>query len=483
MTYRLRIQRFAAYSRLTNRPRSVPISEAPETVSIDRWLQALSLPVQPRRAPEGLFAWNNFTPPTQLTGNAAAARQAYAYWPRGLPASRQQAFFWSGFTPSAAAPFITVPQQWPDQFPGPKFSAAQQQAYASPLSERPETTSVDRWFQQLSQPYLVAKAVTHQQFLAEPVSESPETVSIDRWLQPLAQPYPAVRAVPYQMPWTGPVSTSPETVSEDRWHQPLSLPVLPRRAPEGVFAWSSYTPPPALATPTVPAQWPDVVRPIARAPWFQPHTAPLSERPETTTVDRWYAPFSLPVWSKPGLATWEQAAWWGPASEQPETTSPDRWWQQLSQPYPAKVFAQQQPYTAPISERPETVTVDRWWRDLSRHPGYRPAVITAQHPFGQIPWGAVLTTAITISQVQWRWVPSPLNANDETQMNISEATWHWNPFALTVTTPYQSNISEVTWHWTARAFPGFISNKAIKDTVWPNVLAVVRGVIKSVVVD
>jgi hypothetical protein len=173
--------------------------------------------------------------------------------------------------------------------------------HVQPVSIIPETTSVDRYWRDLSLPVWsklsVSAASIATSGFAAPVRIIPNPALLFAgWYHDLAQPYPAKVALPIQeqLAYVAPVSEKPETVSEDKWHQPLSIPTrtIPRTL-EGQFAFV-YAPAP-VATPTVIQQWPDVVRRVATVPWQQPLAEPLSEAPETTTVDRWYQSFSLPV--------------------------------------------------------------------------------------------------------------------------------------------------------------------------------------------
>jgi hypothetical protein len=507
-------------------PYAGPVSRNKETVTVDRWLQPLDRPYPAqRRVALDFMAWPLPVPtPTGASAVAMTAKQGHVIGRVGLHASRQHGFVLGDIQPVVTSFTTIVLPPWPDVVrPTPRLAEANQIAWTGPISLAPETVSIDKWLQPLAQPYPAVRPVAYQQPSAAPVWPFPETVYVSEWGQPLAQPYPAPRFVAYQQPWTAPlseapetttvdrwwqdlsapypavrglkpphreamvvpVSEAPETVSVDRWLQQLSLPVLPRRSPEGFFAWDNFMLAPNVPQPMVQQQWPDVVRPVARVPWQQPYAAPLSEQPETTTVDRWYQALALPVWPRAGLGAQQQESWAAPLSESPETTTVDRYWQPLSQPYPAKVYAQQQAYAAPVSEQPETTTVDRWYQNLSRHPGYRPSLATALHPFGAVPFGAIQTQSLTIATVQWHWNTQPMQANDETQMNIAEVTWHWNPFALTVTTPYAATISEITWRWVANAMGNsqVAPSKNRFDTCQPNVWGVVQPVVKPVVLD
>jgi len=175
------------------------------------------------------------------------------------------------------------------------------------------------------------------QIITEPVSTKPETVSVDRWLQPLSQPFFA-KFLPVSVAVTtavGPISTSKETTTVDRWYQQLSVPrTVPFNAAfeQNTFTWNSYTPPPSvgwLSSFSLPVG--SKVLQLASGA-----IAPVAEQPETTSLDRWYQNLSAPLYSKAALRSANQQAFFAPVSEASETTTVDRWLQALSEPARAR---------------------------------------------------------------------------------------------------------------------------------------------------
>jgi hypothetical protein len=358
-----------------------------ETVTEDRWHQALAAPVWP---------------------------------PRALAAALQQPHTEPVFTPPP--PAVIAVSGWGQplsrSYPAIRgLHASQQQAYTAPVSEAKETVTVDRWLIGLSTP-LYAKAsvqaASHQAFTA-PVSEAAESVSVDRWLIGLSNPV---------------------------WARPALL-----AAQQGAFWWSGLTPPPPLAS-TISAWGQDLSRPypaarglhvsqqqaVAPEPiseaaeavsidrWLVGLSLPVWARPalltadqtaffaptltiDHTTVDRWHASLSLPAWPKPGLNATEQHVYVAPVSEAPETTTVDRWHAAFSLPvWPKRgLYAAEQQYqTAPLSEARETTTVDRWHQPLSI-PVRR--VATVYPPLPQL----IFTAPVSIGWFQPMSVPVIMN--------------------------------------------------------------------------
>jgi hypothetical protein len=274
-----------------------PLSQAPETVSEDRWHQPLSQPV--RRIPQtavGVSVGPVSTSPETTTVDRW-------YQALGLPV-------WSK----------------------PALPSGLQQSYAAPLSELPETVSIDRWLQQLSLPVWPARGlgVVEQLTSAKPVSISPENVSVDRWLQPLSQPQfskPGFRG-DFAF-WSGFTPVVVQSVSIG-WFAPLSDPTRAVVRPVGL----AVSPVSTSAESTTVDRW---IRPLSEPVRIQPvrtglSVGPVSTSPETTTVDRWYQALGLPVWPPRGLAGFLAPQPVKPISLSAETVSVDRWLQPLSQP-------------------------------------------------------------------------------------------------------------------------------------------------------
>lgn len=330
-----------------------PVLGGPETVSVDRWLQPLSLPVIARRLP-------------------AAAMAA--------------ALTWSTFTPAAAAP-ATIGWLSPLSTPQTVRSVQQQSGAFVP----PPQPAILGWLQPLDTPRLQRPSPASG--ASGPVSISPETTTVDRWQQPLSLPLWSKSPRAWAPFLAEPLSESPETSSLDRWYQPLSLPVrkLARPADSPALFWSGFTPPPPAFTSFGWLPSFEVPRLPQRPQPASGGVGPLSTAPETTTVDRWYQPMSLPVWRRDGVAPyavlsappviadgigWFQClaqpvplsglaaagqlavAWGSFVPTPPGAVSLSAWFVNLSSPYPASLalgVAYQQAYFSYVSLDPGTV--------------------------------------------------------------------------------------------------------------------------------
>jgi hypothetical protein len=296
---------------------TAPLSEAPETTTVDRWHQPLSLPVWSKTGglnTGGLSSWADFTP----------AAPSITEWGNPLSEPTRRVSFtpadtglsWSAYTPSS----VVTPSMagWFEALSQPLFArlpAPAHPASVAPLSEAPETTSVDRWYQALSLPVWARTGGLNTGDAFRWADTTPAASSTQDWQQPLSTP---VRGTPPAalgaVAWAG---FTPDVPSLTRWFAPLSEPV--RRGvytpSEAGTTWSTYTPV-AIVTPSfgwfAPLSLPAIPRPELLAGENPAFASPLSEAPETTTVDRWHADLSLPMWIKTGgLNTGGPALWSG----------------------------------------------------------------------------------------------------------------------------------------------------------------------------
>lgn len=276
------------------------------------------------------------------------------------------------------------------------MSLFQYQALAKPVLGGPETVSVDRWLQPLSQPVWAKrlptggvtappvapvpatigwlaplatpqfrKAVQPASGAAAPVSTSPETTTVDRWQQPLSLPLWSKSPRAWAPFLAEPLSESPETSSPDRWLQPLSLPVRRMAAPADSPAlfWSGFTPPPPAFTSLGWLPSFEVPRLPQRPRPASGGVGPLSTAPETTTVDRWLAPLSLPLWRRDGVAPYAVL------SAPPVIAVGIGWFQGLAQPVPLSGLAAAGQLAVAwgnfVPTPPGAVSLSAWFVNLS----------------------------------------------------------------------------------------------------------------------
>jgi hypothetical protein len=103
------------------------------------------------------------------------------------------------------------------------LAATDQQVYVAPVSEAPETTTVDRWHAAFSLPFWPKSGLyaTEQQYQTAPLSEAPETTTVDRWHHPFSVPVRRVATVYPPLPQL--IFTAPVSIG---WFQPLSNPTV-----------------------------------------------------------------------------------------------------------------------------------------------------------------------------------------------------------------------------------------------------------------
>lgn len=229
-----------------------------ETVSVDRWLRALS---EPR--------WS---------------RRPVAYQ---LPAT-----FWPYPLPNVDAP-VGVYSIYPDRTRRNSLLVAQQQ-YLAFVKAAPfaESVSVDRWLRALSEPPVKARvsiaAAQQQSVIVAPAVD----VSVAGWLRPLSEPRRSPRSSPHLRAVELAPFPVPAAVSVDCWLQALSQP-----AGRGSVRYSQV-----ILAPVVPQfEWfVPLAVPRQRARGGVPYPAfalwPLLEiAPETITLDKWFVEFSRPT--------------------------------------------------------------------------------------------------------------------------------------------------------------------------------------------
>ena len=250
------------------------------------------------------------------------------------------------------------------------------------------------WFRELSIPSVLAKIGIGVAAIASGPSApvyTPPTSSLNiAWQAPLSLPdwqKPGLSAAT-QPAFAAPVYTPPASSLSIPWFDPLSEPV--RKNPPQPASGDNQTFP-APSADSLNISW---YQPLGTPVWArsglaaadQPaYIAPLSEQPETTSVDRWYQPLSLPTWQKPGLGTAAQVAfWWNTFTPSSIVVPSFGWFEPLSTPpgaRPGLAAAGQLAYTGPLSESPEATSVDRWWQNLSLPPAARQGLAASAQQF------------------------------------------------------------------------------------------------------
>lgn len=329
---------------------------AAETVSVDRWLQPLSLPTPPK--PGLHVSRQQFQPYTETQQFPETVTESRWHQPwsepsvktkAGLPAGEQQ------FLASQPNPIISIPWfNWLSEPVRTKLgiaASAQQFLALTEAAPFPESISEDRFHQPWSEPVRqkVGIAATQHPFVAfdpfpfvsfswfNPLSEPSRratnaalqsttaftpfiasTASVDGWGTALSEipPKPKPGLLPAQQQFLALAEAAPfpETVSEDRFHQAWAEPV---RTKPGLLVGQQQ----ALAFVTVVTTTPsvdgwatafaDVPKPKLGLPAGEQQTIAYTEAapfPESISEDRFHQPWSEPVRVKPALPGGEQQA-------------------------------------------------------------------------------------------------------------------------------------------------------------------------------
>lgn len=170
----------------------------------------------------------------------------------------------------------------------------------------------------------------------------PEASSVDKWFQPLSQRLYAKQQLPTSqqsvLAWSNFTPAPIENITEDKWHYAWSEPVRFRRFATNnhpTLAWSSFTPEPsfgwfeALADP--PRRKPSVA--------FQQFSTGDTEVIPESVLAPWFAPWTDPVLQKVGLRVqYQSSVAWSTFTPAGETVTVDKWFIPLSERLYARTF-------------------------------------------------------------------------------------------------------------------------------------------------
>jgi hypothetical protein len=304
-----------------------------------------------------------------------------------------------------------------------------------------DTATDNRWFVPLSEP-------TRRKLNPQPVAWSfvkadpfPETVSIDRWLQQLSEPRRFPRYIPnFQQPFYSYTEAAPfpETVSIDRWQQPLSDPVRrrgleSRHQPHFAAGFSDVA---------VDGRW---YAPLAEPVRIKPALSSASQPylsfvkadpfPETVSADRWHQPLSGPVRSR-ALATGQQPYF---AVGLSDVATDARWFSPLSEPVRRKPLAEFGSFSwsefTPASA--EVITVDKYFDWLAEPVRFRQSLSVVNQPTLSLVKAEPFAEAVSID----RW-QQPLS--DPTRRKLGPP--EFPSLSLSYTVVVAETITVDKWH-------------------------------------
>ncbi len=213
----------------------------------------------------------------------------------------------------------------------------------------PETITLDKWFVELSRPTLPPLPRQAAGEAAPPAFFGPEVTSLDKWFQPFSEPVrvkPPLPIAAYPSTWDDPDAlTQPEATSLDKWYMPLSEPVLPL-PPRQIAGESSPTGFPSFLTgpgPFAIEWWTPLSEPVlprsshaAIVASGENHANEILPTPgiETITLDKWFQPLSEPVRTTPPLSVGAMPSFEMDADSltRPEATTLDKWFIPFSEP-------------------------------------------------------------------------------------------------------------------------------------------------------
>lgn len=360
----------------------------PETTSVDRYY--IQWPDPTRRPPSRVSGFPVesdvlFVPPPAYGWFAPWADQSR---PKSLPRALYPSYFPD---PAPVGGEIITLDKWYQQDGPPVrklgFRAALQLAFTiDPFAlTQPETTSVDRWYQQWLDPTRAKISLPRGDYPStfQTIEPTGTFVPPDRWYQQWPDPTRLKASLPradYPSFILG-IEPTMITVPADRWYQQWLDPTRPK-------AWLARGAMPFLAFVADPggnfvppdrwyAQWPDPTRrKVALAsgalPSYFPDPAPVTE---LVTLDKWYRQPSEPLRLRKGLLTALQMAFTVDpfALTQPETTSVDRWYKQWVDPVrrPAPFIARL-PFGCEVLFTPVVVATSYGWYEQWVDPVRRP---------------------------------------------------------------------------------------------------------------
>ena len=222
------------------------------------------------------------------------------------------------YPPTTISPWALVPlDKWHSPLSEPVRTrrlaeAHQRAATIDPWAlTQPEAVHV-QWFAPLAEPVRVKpqlpRALQSSATIDPQILTQAEAVHT-QWLVPLSEPVRAKLGLPVGshlvavVPATVP---APETVTADMWLRSLSEPVRVKPRLVEAAQQAGTIDPWALTQPeAVNVQWLVSFSEPTRRKWSVPPDAsviaPTTTAAEDVTLDKWYAAYALPVWSRPAL--------------------------------------------------------------------------------------------------------------------------------------------------------------------------------------
>lgn len=203
-----------------------------------------------------------------------------------------------------------------------------------------------------------------------------------------------------------------------------------------------------------------ILYPALQAPPLTP-----AQEPETTSLDRWYRPFSEPILVRAiTAAVIASGCAFVPAAPFPETTTVSRWQQPLSEPArsrpglsaAAQSFAAPDPF--PRAPAVEAITVDKWLVALSEPVRSKVSLAAPNQPFAAYVGAAPFAEATSLD----RWyAPFSEPVRLKQALGIAAQPYLFKPDALP---PAPETITVDKWH---AALSGPVRFRVLPTALYP----------------
>jgi len=367
----------------------------PEVTSLDKWYQPLSEPVRVKK-PLPIAAYPSTWVDADLLTQPEATSLDKWFAPLAEPVPPvpgiEQALISSGnifFTDEKDLDLSAEELSWyknlggigvkkelrlsgPTSFPVPAIAA--------------EDITLDEWYSPLSEPVLIkpraSEFPTHTND-TEGLTQ-PEVTSLDKWYAPLSEPVLVKEPINVS---SGNIFTeedlvAAEEITLDKWYQPFSE-FLNARARSGAELDASgliYQGEPSDFDPTAEFMgWfvslDEPTLPKLRVAEFLPWVVDVEAitQPETTSLDRWYSPFSEPVRTQPishAALVASGLVYVGEPRDEDPTAEQLGWYVTLSEPTLPKLRVAEFPSFVTDDESlgdGENITLDKWYAPFSEY--------------------------------------------------------------------------------------------------------------------
>ena len=359
-----------------------PLSESPENVHVDAWMQQ---PTPPQRkwalqriaaAVVVLAAASGMAPidPNALTKPEAVHVEAWRQ-----PENRAQfgkeyraAVYQDSSGNQRNFAVINHPENetWHAEYPNAVARPFPEAVYASsiffvPVTATAEVVTLDKWFEPASVPVRLPAQIIEEQSLKYALPEV-NIEQVDRWHPVYPDQIVRIPRV-FEAESIEPVFV-PETVTLDKWFEASATPVRIPRTLEAESVEPVSTSPESVSVDKFKADFPDAV---ARGQVQQSTSAafvPIVSTAEVITPDKWHPIYPDQFPPKFSTAAFESASGnqrnFAVINHPENETWHPEYPNAIARPYPEATYAQTLSFVPVVAAAAETITIDKW------HPTY-----------------------------------------------------------------------------------------------------------------